>query len=250
VIGWTVGGTWRLHRGSIPLPKASSPLPQANVKPFSYSLGSIYVPSRFEARHEANTMKISRLAIIAYALAACGSSSLQAQEFQVFDHGLGQSEMPRASLEDNWSSRTFDGAPAPQPSPRRSFKEALYEPLIRQAEVRYQLPPRLLQALVWQESRFDPMAISSAGAAGLAQLMPATARELGVGNRHDPGQSIDGGARYLRQMLDRFGAIHLALAAYNAGPGAVSRAGGIPKNRETPGYVRSVLARWVAYSAT
>lgn len=195
-------------------------------------------------------MRISRLAVIAYALAACGSNSLQAQGFQVFDHGLGKSEMPRASLEDNWSSRTSDGAPAPQSSPRRSFKEALYEPLIRQAEVRYQLPPRLLQALVWQESRFDPMAISSAGAAGLAQLMPATARELGVGNRHDPGQSIDGGARYLRQMLDRFGAIHLALAAYNAGPGAVSRAGGIPKNRETPGYVRSVLARWMAYSAT
>ena len=227
-----------------------SPLPQTNVKPFSYSLCSNYVPSRFETRHEANTMKISRLAVIASALAACGSNSLHAQEFQVFDHGLGQSELPRVSLDDNWSSQSPDEAPSAQSFPRRSFKEALYEPLIRQAEVRYQLPPRLLQALVWRESRFDPMAISSAGAAGLAQLMPATARELGVGNRHDPGQSIDGGARYLRQMLDRFGAIHLALAAYNAGPGAVSRAGGIPRNRETPGYVRSVLARWMAYSAT
>ncbi|MEZ5696955.1 MAG: lytic transglycosylase domain-containing protein [Sphingomonadaceae bacterium] len=194
-------------------------------------------------------MKLSRLTVIAYTLAACGASGLQAQEFQVFDHGLGQSEMPRTSLDENWSSQSPDGAHAPQPSPRRSFREALYEPLIRQAEIRYQLPPRLLQALVWQESRFDPMAISSAGAAGLAQLMPATARELGVANRHDPGQSIDGGARYLRKMLDRFGAIHLALAAYNAGPGAVSRAGGIPRNRETPGYVRSVLRRWMAYSA-
>ncbi len=132
----------------------------------------------------------------------------------------------------------------------RSFKEALYEPLIRQAEARYQLPPRLLQALIWQESRFNPMAISPAGAAGLAQLMPGTARQLGVSNRHDPVQNIDGGARYLKQMLDRFGAIHLALAAYNAGPGAVSRAGGIPKNRETPGYVKSVIARWMAYSST
>ncbi len=131
----------------------------------------------------------------------------------------------------------------------RSFKEALYEPLIRQAEARYQLPPRLLQALIWQESRFNPMAISPAGAAGLAQLMPGTARELGVSNRHDPAQNIDGGARYLKQMLERFGAIHLALAAYNAGPGAVSRAGGIPKNRETPGYVKSVIARWMAYSS-
>ena len=80
--------------------------------------------------------------------------------------------------------------------------------------------------------------------------MPATARELGVANWHDPAQNIDGGARYLRKMLDRFGAIHLALAAYNAGPGAVARAGGIPKNRETPAYVRSVIGRWLAYSST
>lgn len=78
--------------------------------------------------------------------------------------------------------------------------------------------------------------------------MPATARELGVANRHDPQENIDGGARYLRQMLDRFGSVHLALAAYNAGPGAVTKAGGIPRNRETPGYVRSVLGRWMSYA--
>jgi soluble lytic murein transglycosylase-like protein len=132
-------------------------------------------------------------------------------------------------------------------APRPSFRETLYLPMIREAELRYGLPSRLLQALIWAESRFDPLAISPAGAAGLAQLMPATARELGVLNRHDPAQSIDGGARYLRQMLDRFGAIHLALAAYNAGPGAVARAGGIPRNRETPDYVRNVLHRWSSY---
>src|SRR3546814_12142089 len=83
------------------------------------------------------------------------------------------------------------------------------------------------------------MAVSPSGAAGLAQLMPATARERGVRNRHDPLASIDGGARYLRDMLDRFEAVHLALAAYNAGPGAVSRSHGIPNNGETPQYVRS-----------
>lgn len=103
-------------------------------------------------------------------------------------------------------------------------------------------------ALIWAESRFNPLAVSPAGAAGLAQLMPTTARELGVINRHDPRQNIDGGARYLRQMLDRFGSVHLALAAYNAGPGAVMKPGGIPRNREAPGYVRSVLDRWMSYA--
>ena len=173
-----------------------------------------------------------------------------AQEFQIFDHRLSKVEK-RADKEVTYApSLAVIGTEKEISSPAsRSFKETLYEPLIRQAEVRYRLPPRLLQALVWQESRFNPMAISPAGAAGLAQLMPATARELGVTNRHDPAQNVDGGARYLRQMLDRFGAIHLALAAYNAGPGAVSRAGGIPRNRETPGYVRSVIQRWMAYSA-
>lgn len=177
------------------------------------------------------------------------SGEIVAQEFHIFDHGLSREmppELQPSVVEQPAALRSGDSYTS---SPRRSFKEAIYEPLIRQAEARYQLPPRLLQALVWQESRFNPMAISPAGAAGLTQLMPATAQELGVRNRHDPAQNIDGGARYLRQMLDTFGTVHLALAAYNAGPGAVSRAGGIPKNRETPSYVRSVIERWMAYSS-
>jgi soluble lytic murein transglycosylase-like protein len=126
------------------------------------------------------------------------------------------------------------------------FEHAVVPPKTDEAERRYGLPTNLLRALIWAESRFNPMAVSPAGAAGLAQLMPATARELGVRNRHDPLASIDGGARYLRDMLDRFDAVHLALAAYNAGPGAVSRSRGIPSNGETPQYVRSVLGRWQA----
>ncbi|MEM8633658.1 MAG: lytic transglycosylase domain-containing protein [Pseudomonadota bacterium] len=188
-------------------------------------------------------MKSSKIAIGIGALGLAVPSCSIAQEFQIFDHDMGSIE----SESDRRADVRHD--PRNQKSQvDRNFKEALYEPLIRQAEARYRLPPRLLQALVWQESRFNPMAISPAGAAGLAQLMPATARELGVTNRHDPAQNIDGGARYLRQMLDQFGAIHLALAAYNAGPDAVSRAGGIPKNRETPGYVRNVIGRWMAYA--
>ena len=102
----------------------------------------------------------------------------------------------------------------------------------------------LLDALIWTESRYNPFAISRAGAAGLGQLMPGTAKELGVSNRFDPLSNLAGAARYLRQMLDRFGTVHMALAAYNAGPGAVERAGGIPLNGETPAYVRDVLRRW------
>ena len=192
-------------------------------------------------------MKMSFVVVVWFALAPSIPASALAQEFQVFDHDLGKVEI--AIHERGSSDPTaiyFRKPTSASAIVDRRFKEALYEPLIRQAEARYQLPHRLLQALVWQESRFNAMAISPAGAAGLTQLMPATAQELGVTNRHDPAQNVDGGARYLRQMLDQFGAIHLALAAYNAGPGAVSRARGIPENRETPLYVRSVLARWQA----
>ena len=144
------------------------------------------------------------------------------------------------------SNRNFRQTPAPFKSSvsGRSQKELHFTPLIKIAERKHKLPQGLLSALIWQESRFNPVAISPAGAAGLAQLMPATARDLGVTNRHDPLQSIDGGARYLRRMLDQFGSVPLALAAYNAGPNAVKRVGGIPRNKETPGYVTKVLQRW------
>lgn len=98
--------------------------------------------------------------------------------------------------------------------------------------------------MVWTESRYDPFAISKAGAVGLGQLMPGTARDLGVTNRYDPQSNIFGAARYLRQMIDKFRMVHLALAAYNAGPRAVERAGGIPRNGETPSYVQNVLRSW------
>jgi soluble lytic murein transglycosylase-like protein len=117
---------------------------------------------------------------------------------------------------------------------------------IRAAEVRHALPPGLLDAVVAAESNYRPYAVSKAGAAGLAQLMPGTARDLGVLNRFDIGSNLDGGARYLRAMLDRFGSVALALAAYNAGPRSVERARGIPANSETPRYVDRVIEYWTA----
>ena len=126
-----------------------------------------------------------------------------------------------------------------QPAGRERFLT-----FVRAAELRHALPEGLLDALVAVESAYRPDVVSRAGAVGLAQLMPATARALGVLDPFDPRANIDGGARFLRAMLDRFGSVALALAAYNAGPGAVVRAGGIPGNAETPGYVQKVLAMW------
>lgn len=127
---------------------------------------------------------------------------------------------------------------------RGSFRRAIYLPHVAAAERQLALPRGLLDALIWTESRYNPLALSRAGAAGLGQLMPGTAQALGIGNRYDPLANITGAARYLRTLLDRFGMVHLAIAAYNAGPGAVERAGRIPMNGETPGYVRDVLRNW------
>jgi soluble lytic murein transglycosylase-like protein len=115
---------------------------------------------------------------------------------------------------------------------------------IDQAAQRYGLDPALIRSVIQQESGFDPNATSGAGAQGLMQLMPATAQSLGVTNPYDPLQAIDGGARLLRQNLDTFGgSTALALAAYNAGPGAVTRYGGVPPYPETQAYVQQILAR-------
>lgn len=118
-----------------------------------------------------------------------------------------------------------------------------YAAEINAAAKKHGIDPALLAGLVKQESGFNPNARSSAGAGGLTQLMPATARSLGVTDVTDPVQALDGGAKYLKQMLDKFnGDERLALAAYNAGPGAVTRFGGIPPYAETKAYVEKVLA--------
>jgi soluble lytic murein transglycosylase-like protein len=114
---------------------------------------------------------------------------------------------------------------------------------VAELAAKYDISPALLEALVWQESRWNPHAVSPAGARGLAQLMPGTARVMGI-DSHNPSANLEGGARYLRAQLDTFdGNIEKALAAYNAGPGRVERAGGIPQIAETQNYVAAILSR-------
>ena len=121
---------------------------------------------------------------------------------------------------------------------------------ITAAAQKHGIDPALLAGLVKQESGFNPNAGSPAGARGLAQLMPGTAAGLGVTNVLDPAQSLDGGAKYLRQQLDAFGGdVTKALAAYNAGPGAVQRYGGVPPYAETQHYVQVVQENAARYRA-
>lgn len=124
-----------------------------------------------------------------------------------------------------------------------SMVPAAYRSAVQAAAARYGLSPAFLDAVARAESGYDPGAVSPAGAIGVMQLMPGTARDLGVDPR-DPEQNILGGAAYLRRLLDRFGGdIDRTLAAYNAGPGAVGRHAGVPPYRETRAYVAANLDR-------
>jgi soluble lytic murein transglycosylase-like protein len=150
------------------------------------------------------------------------------------------------------------GGPAAQPEAAVQVGQASATPLTHVSDsagpqqwrghvaylaAKYDVSPSLIEAMVWQESRWRSNARSPVGARGLAQLMPGTARQLGV-NPDDPFANLEGGVRYLRQQLDAFdGDVEKALAAYNAGPGRVERAGGVPNIRETQNYVATIMAR-------
>lgn len=128
---------------------------------------------------------------------------------------------------------------------------AKYRSMANTAADQAGVPRDLFAAIIDTESSWDPTSVSEFHAAGLAQLMPSTAKQLGVTNIFDPQQNLGGGARYLAQLLQQFnGNRELAVAAYNAGPGAVTRAHGIPPYPETQNYVRKVLGKVSAYSST
>lgn len=160
----------------------------------------------------------------------------------------------------------IDHTPPPAPEPSvvelppsarsvRTFAEALpgspYDPLIREAAKEHRIDPALIAAVIRVESNFAARAVSRKGARGLMQLMPATARRLGVRRAFDPRENIRGGAAYLAELAERFGerAVDRILAAYNAGERAVESYGGVPPYRETREYVRKVTALWHAAHA-
>jgi len=122
-----------------------------------------------------------------------------------------------------------------------SFVPARFAPAIIRASQRWSVSAGLLSAQLYAESNFNPFARSSAGAQGIAQFMPGTARSYGLSNPYDATESIDAQAHLMRDLLRRFASVPLALAAFNAGPGAVARCGCIPPYPETQGYVARIL---------
>lgn len=161
--------------------------------------------------------------------------------------GVSYTNVPASGNCTTLGSKTRERRPA---ASFRGGDSSRFDQEIRKVGRRYNVDPSLIKAIIHTESAFDHRAVSTQGAQGLMQLMPATARELRVSNPFNPKENIDGGTRYFRKLMDSFnGDLILSLAAYNAGPGLVMRTGGVPRIAETRRYVHKVLKRYKQYKA-
>jgi soluble lytic murein transglycosylase-like protein len=194
------------------------------------------------------TFDIARQALLMATAAVCCllAQPVAAQVLEIgADGAVTRFEGPSVFTQDGVQTLT----PAPAPLTYAMPGADTVRAQISTVATAYALDPKLVEAVAWRESRFRLNALSDKGAIGVMQLMPGTARDLGV-DPHDPAQNIRGGALYLRRMLSTFnGDVRLALAAYNAGPAAVRKHGGVPPYAETQAYVTSILGRMAATGA-
>jgi soluble lytic murein transglycosylase-like protein len=159
----------------------------------------------------------------------------------LLDGRLAKQYSGSVKLTPKYKAGIIEEAPGAEAVPRyKGSYKGQYLEVAKAVARKHGIPEDLFLRLVQQESGWNAGAVSHKGATGLAQLMPGTAKKLGV-DINDPAQNLEGGARYLRQMYDKFGSWKLALAAYNAGPGAVEKHGGVPPYAETKGYVKAIL---------
>ena len=168
------------------------------------------------------------------------NGSLGKQQAAAAKQVVSAAKQPRAV----WESPPATGGPSMASLECAPLPASIVDPIVAKAAQSNALTSDLLRAVISRESAFKPCAVSPAGALGLMQLMPQTASALGVDNAFDPEQNISAGSQFLRMMLDRFGGnLSLALGAYNAGPGRVDAAGGIPAIPETQNYVNQIMQR-------
>jgi soluble lytic murein transglycosylase-like protein len=189
--------------------------------------------------------------VSAFILALFATPDAHAEVFEMSaDGNLVNITQPKWQPEPVVSELPMVARVAPAAMPTETPETVSVQQHIQTTAARYGINGALLDALAWQESRYNHRARSSAGAIGIMQLMPGTARSLGVTDPTNISQNVAGGAAYLRAQLEQFGNnVPLALAAYNAGPGAVMRYGGIPPYRETQNYVRQIMNRMARTSS-